>query len=712
MTSPGYFLEHLWLIPLFPLITAALMLFIGRLLPKAGVSVLCVGSVFLSFVHAAGAVLDLLSRDPEQRVFQQILFEWITPGVMPAAGSLVPFIADWGYLLDPLSSVMVLVVTGVGLLIHVYSIGYMAHEGGYYRFFGYMNLFMFSMLTLVLANNLLLLFVGWEGVGLCSYLLIGFYFLKKSASDAGKKAFIVNRVGDTGFLLGIFLIATTFGTVRFTAQGLPEGGVFTGISQALSAMVSHGVLVAGAPILTTIALLLFVGATGKSAQLPLYVWLPDAMEGPTPVSALIHAATMVTAGVYMVTRMNAIYQLTPMAMDVVAVVGALTAIFAATMALVQTDIKKVLAYSTISQLGYMFLALGVGAFAAGIFHLMTHAFFKALLFLGAGSVIHALSGEQDIRKMGGMWNAVPRTSRPFLIATLAIAGIPGFAGFFSKDEILGSTFARSLTTDRYLALWLVGVFTAGLTAFYMFRLLDLTFFGLSRVPHEIEHHIHESPNTMTIPLAILAGLSIVGGWVALPALWGADSPFEKFLEPILKGVVPETSAVHFARHTLFKEYLLMLVSVAVAGLGIYLAYRLYLKFPHLHEKVASRFRRLHNLLLHKYYVDEIYDALFVNRIKDLSAALGLMDAKIIDGVGVNGSAWLTRALSRISMWWDKWVVDGLVNFAGKFTRFLSHPIRMFQTGVFSSYALLILIGLAILLGYYGYHMQVLVRSLR
>ncbi|HTZ31379.1 MAG TPA: NADH-quinone oxidoreductase subunit L [Methylomirabilota bacterium] len=712
MSHPGYFLSHLWLIPLFPLITAALMLLIGRLLPKSAVSFLCVGSVFLSFVHALGAVLQLMSFEPEHRVFQQILFEWITPGIMPAAGSLVPFIADWGYLLDPLSSVMVLVVTGVGFLIHVYSIGYMAHEGGYYRFFGYLNLFMFAMLTLVLANNLLLLFVGWEGVGLCSYLLIGFYFLKKSASDAGKKAFIVNRVGDTGFLLGVFLIAVTFGTIRFTTEGLPEGGVFTGITQSLSAMLSHGTLVAGAPIFTAIALLLFVGATGKSAQIPLYVWLPDAMEGPTPVSALIHAATMVTAGVYMVTRMNAIYQLAPIAMDVVAIVGACTAIFAASMALVQNDIKKVLAYSTISQLGYMFLALGVGAFAAGIFHLMTHAFFKALLFLGAGSVIHALSGEQDIRKMGGLYNSIPRTSRPFLVATLAIAGIPGFAGFFSKDEILGNTFARSMTTDRYLALWIVGVFTAGLTAFYMFRLLNLTFFGLSRVPHELEHHIHESPASMTVPLAILAGLSIVGGWVALPALWGAESPFEKFLEPVLRGVVPETSAVHFAHHTLFKEYVLMMVSVGIAGLGIYLAYRLYLKFPHLHTKVAARFPRLHNLLLHKYYVDEIYDALFVNRIKDLSTAFGLFDAKVIDGVGVNGSAWFTRVLSRISMWWDKWVVDGLVNFVGKFTRFWSHPIRMLQTGVFSSYAIFILIGLAILLGYYGHHMQVLVRNLR
>ena len=417
MTSSNYFLQHLWLIPLFPLISAALIIFFGRLLPKSAVSFFCVGSVFLSFVHAVGAVLALFAFEPGQRVFQQILFEWVSPGPIPAFGSLIPFVADWGYLLDPLSSVMVLVVTGVGFLIHVYSIGYMGHEGGYYRFFGYMNLFMFSMLTLVLANNLLLLFVGWEGVGLCSYLLIGFYFLRKSASDAGKKAFIVNRVGDTGFLLGIFYIAITFGTIRFTSQSLTDPVAFAGINQTLAAMLDQGRLAFGAPVLTAIALLLFIGATGKSAQLPLYVWLPDAMEGPTPVSALIHAATMVTAGVYMVARMNAIYQLAPYAMDLVAVVGALTAIFAATMALAQTDIKKVLAYSTISQLGYMFLALGVGAFSAGIFHLMTHAFFKALLFLGAGSVIHALSGEQDLRKMGGLWNTVPATSRPFLIAT-------------------------------------------------------------------------------------------------------------------------------------------------------------------------------------------------------------------------------------------------------------------------------------------------------
>jgi NADH-quinone oxidoreductase subunit L len=715
MTPSGYFLEHLWLIPLFPLVTAALMLLIGRRLPRSAVSFFCVGSVFLSFVHAAGAVFQLLAVAPENRVYQQILFEWITPGAMPGPGGLVNFVADWGYLLDPLSCVMVLVVTGVGFLIHVYSIGYMGHEGGYYRFFGYMNLFMFSMLTLVLANNLLLLFVGWEGVGLCSYLLIGFYFLKKSAADAGKKAFIVNRIGDTGFLLGIFLIATTFGTVRFTSQMLSDPVAYAGILETLRAMVDQGRLAYGAPILTGIALLLFVGATGKSAQVPLYVWLPDAMEGPTPVSALIHAATMVTAGVYMVARMSAIYQLAPVAMDVVAIVGATTAIFAASMAVAQNDIKKVLAYSTISQLGYMFLALGVGAFSAGIFHLMTHSFFKALLFLGAGSVIHALSGEQDLRKMGGLWNTIPATSRPFLIATLAIAGIPPLAGFFSKDEILGHVFNRhneSLIMDRYLFLWAIGVVTAGITAFYMFRLFFQVFRGRSRVATELEEHIHESPKSMTVPLMILAFLSICGGWFALPVLWGENNTFGTFLEPALRGVKDEIGGVEVGHHTLFKEYLLMMASVGIATLGIWLAYRLYLQYPKLHSKVAAAWPRLHNLLINKYYVDEIYDALFVNRVKDLSTAFGVVDAKLIDGVGVDGAGWLARVISRISMWWDKWVIDGLVNLAGKITNGLSVPVRMFQTGVFSSYAVLILLGLAILLGYYGHHMHMIVRNLR
>src|SRR6266487_2192692 len=394
MTPTGTFLSFLWLIPLFPLATAALMLLVGRRIPKPGVSLLCVGSVGVSFVCALGAVTQLLSAPPENRVVQHILFEWLAPGQMLlSSGQVVPFTADWGYLLDPLSSVMVLVVTGVGFLIHIYSIGYMGHEGGYYRFFGYMNLFMFAMLTLVLANNMLLMFVGWEGVGLCSYLLIGFYFLKKSASDAGKKAFIVNRIGDAGFILGILLTAVTLGTIRFTSQGLPDAADASGILQAVKAAVDAHALAYGTPVLTGIALLLFIGAMGKSAQIPLYVWLPDAMEGPTPVSALIHAATMVTAGVYMVARCHKLFEMAPLSLEIVAWVGGLTALFAASIGLAQTDIKRVLAYSTISQLGYMFVGVGVGAYAAGIFHLMTHACFKALLFLGAGSVIHGLHGE-------------------------------------------------------------------------------------------------------------------------------------------------------------------------------------------------------------------------------------------------------------------------------------------------------------------------------
>jgi NADH-quinone oxidoreductase subunit L len=711
MTSPGYFLSHLWLIPLFPLASAAIMFFFGRRLSKEAVNLFCIGSVFLSFLHGLGAVLKMFSLPANQRIYQQILFEWVTPGAMPTSTGLVYFVADWGYLLDPLSCVMVIVVTFVGFLIHVYSIGYMAHEGGYYRFFGYLNLFMFSMLTLVLANNLLLLFVGWEGVGLCSYLLIGFYFLKKSAADAGKKAFIVNRIGDAGFLLGLLLVAATFGTVRFTSQGLPDPAAFTGILQSLTNMVAQHQLAYGASVFTAIALLLFVGAAGKSAQFPLYVWLPDAMEGPTPVSALIHAATMVTAGVYMVARMSAIYQLAPVAMDVVAIIGASTAIFAATMAVVQTDIKKVLAYSTISQLGLMFLALGVGAFAAGIFHLMTHAFFKALLFLGAGSIIHSLSGEQDIRKMGGLRYTVPATSVPFIIATMAITGVPGLSGFFSKDEILGYAFNRHLMLDRYLGLWAVGIVTAGLTSFYMFRLLFETFYGRSRLPVEMEGHIHESPKSMTVPLMILAFFSIVSGWLALPILWGEESPFERFLEPSLRGVEADTGAITLGRHTLLAEYGLMAASVAFVALGFWLAYKLYLDNPKLHTKLAASWPRLHNLLVHKYYVDEIYNALFVNRIKDLSTALGFFDSKVIDGLGVDGAGWLARVFSRISMWWDRWVVDALVDLLGWFPKFLSMPVRMFQTGVFSTYAVFILIGVAILLGLYGHHVQTFVRTL-
>src|ERR1700684_3807293 len=515
------FLKYIWLIPLLPAFGAATMFFFGRKLQKATVSAVCVGSIVLAFVMACGAVrqYSAWSSTPEHfhQPYQTILYTWLgtDTGHMNYTthdGSAAPLQADAGFLLDPLSSIWLLFVTGVGALIHIYSIGYMAHESGYYRFFGYLNLFMFSMLTLVLANNILEMFVGWEGVGLCSYLLIGFYFHKKSATDAGKKAFIVNRIGDAGFILGVFLMVGTLGTINFTQ-----------IWPAILAGHFHH----GDAALTAIALLLFVGATGKSAQLPLYVWLPDAMEGPTPVSALIHAATMVTAGVYMIARTNAVFSMAPKALAVVAVVGCVTSLFAATIGLLQNDIKKVLAYSTISQLGYMFLACGVGAFTAGVFHLMTHAFFKALLFLGSGSVIHALSGEQDMRKMGALWGKIPTTAKTFVVASIAIAGIPPLAGFFSKDAILGHAFEYSPI------LWLIGFITAGMTAFYMFRLVNMTFFGKSRVDHEVEHHIHESPGSMTVPLMILAGLSIVGGWVGWPEALGGSDRFSKFLEPVM-----------------------------------------------------------------------------------------------------------------------------------------------------------------------------------
>jgi len=687
----SYFLEHLWLIPLFPLGSATLMLLLGRRLPKSAVSFLCVGSVFVSFVYSAGAFLALRNWPAGQPWPQNILFEWVPAGAFhTSGGQLANFVAEFGFLLDPLSAVMMLVVTGVGFLIHVYSIGYMGHEGGYYRFFGYMNLFMFSMLTLVMANNLLLMFVGWEGVGLCSYLLIGFYFLRKSAADAGKKAFIVNRVGDTGFLLGIFLTAATLGTIKFSEFG---------------AALAAGRFEVGAPVITAIALLLFVGATGKSAQIPLYVWLPDAMEGPTPVSALIHAATMVTAGVYMVTRTNAIFQLSPTAMEVVAITGALTAIYAASMGLVQNDIKRVLAYSTISQLGYMFLACGVGAFVAGIFHLMTHAFFKALLFLASGSVIHALSGEQDMRKMGALWSKIPTTARTMFVGTLAIAGIPPLAGFFSKDEILWRAFSSPLGRDTHGLLWLVGAITAGMTAFYMFRLMNMTFFGKSRVEHQVEHHIHESPRSMTGVLVVLAVLSVIGGWVGIaPAIGeyiGVRNYFEHFLEPVIATTGGEVAAASAgAAHYDPMEYLLMLVSVGIALGGIWLARLIYLQREGLAERLAASWSRAHNLVYRKYYMDEIYDALFVNRTKDLASTLSAFDLTVIDGFGVDGSAWLTRFSSRVSIWWDTWIVDGLVNLAGRIVWLFSFPVRMVQTGLVQSYALTIVLGLFLFLAYY------------
>jgi len=674
-----FFLRNIWLIPLFPLAGAATMLLIGRRLSNSGVSWVGVGSVGLSVIFAFGAILQLIARAPAQRVVEIVLFDWVPAGVMHmSSGRVVNFNAQWGMLLDPLSAIMIGVVTGVGFLIHVYSTGYMAHEGGYYRFFGYLNLFMFSMLVLVLGNNLLLLFVGWEGVGLCSYLLIGFYFLRKSASDAGKKAFVVNRIGDTGFVLGLFLLLNAIGTLRFTEIGPAiEAGGFT---------VGNGVM-------TAIALLLFVGATGKSAQIPLYVWLPDAMEGPTPVSALIHAATMVTAGVYMVTRMNVVFQLAPIALAAVATIGAVTAIYAASMGLVQHDIKRVLAYSTVSQLGYMFLALGVGAYTAGIFHLMTHAFFKALLFLGSGSVIHALGGEQDMRKMGALWGKIPKTAWTFMIATITISGIPPLAGFVSKDAILAASFnARPV-------LWGIGFVTAGMTAFYMFRLVFLTFFGESRVPHDAEHHIHESPGSMTWPLIILALLSVIGGWIGWPESLGGSDHFAKFLDPVIARHAEVIAAVPEATQRA-TELGLMVVSVAVALAGILLAWFFYLRKPAIPGALAKKSGGLYELVYNKYYIDQLYDTMFVNRTKDLGTTLGAFDVGVIDGLGVNGAGWAARAGSSLSMVWDKWIIDGSVNLAARIVWIFSYPVRMIQSGRVSNYALLIVLGVLVFLGYY------------
>src|SRR5579863_1246667 len=688
MNPQPYFLDHIWLIPMFPLVTAAVMLFYGRRLSNQIVSWLCSGSVFISFIFSVGAFFQIVAKPSGERIATKILFEWIPAGTYHLLdGRIAKFVADWGFQIDPLSAVMILVVTGVGFLIHVYATGYMAHEGGYYRFFGYLNLFMFAMLMLVLANNLLLLFVGWESVGTCSYLLIGFYFHKKSASDAGKKAFIVNRIGDAGFLLGILLTSALLGTVRFNEIG-----------PALAA----GHFNVGDPRITAIALLFFVGATGKSAQIPLYVWLPDAMEGPTPVSALIHAATMVTAGVYMVTRTNAIYQLAPSAMAVVAVIGAITALFAASMGVVQNDIKKVLAYSTISQLGYMFLACGVGAFTAGIFHLMTHAFFKGLLFLAAGSVIHALSGEQDMQKMGALSKKIPVTYRTMLVATLAIAGIFPFAGFMSKDLILGKAY------EHDALLWVIGYFTAGMTAFYMFRLVFLTFHGKSRVDHEVEHHIDESPTAMLIPLVILAVLSIAGGWISWPEILGGNSRFVHFLEPVI--AMPHEARMEPATgpSSRLGEIQLMMLSEGLVVLGILFAWYLYIKRTDLPQKIATSLGGFYRAVYHKYYVDEIYDAMFVNRAKDLGLALGAFDTNVIDGLGVNGAGWLTRAISRLSMWWDTWIVDGSVRLGSRIVWLFSYPVRMIQDGLVQSYMLLIVIGLIGFLAYY-FHLYSAIR---
>src|SRR5882724_3965878 len=606
-------LNYLWIIPALPLLGSAINGLFGAKWPNKLVNTVAIGSTGLSFLAALEAVREFTQLAPENIPWVQQYFTWIIAG---------DFRAGFDLQIDHLTVVMLLVVTGVGWLIHIYSTGYMAHESGYYRFFSYLNLFMFFMLILVLAANYVLLFVGWEGVGLCSYLLIGFYFLRKSAADAGKKAFIVNRIGDFGFMLGMFLLFRSFGSLDFqtvfdkvTAQQVPQEawGVFG--------------------TFTVACLLLFMGACGKSAQLPLYVWLPDAMEGPTPVSALIHAATMVTAGVYVVARSHILFTHSETAMVVVATIGCATAFFAATIGLVQTDIKRVLAYSTVSQLGYMFLGCGVGAFGAGIFHLMTHAFFKALLFLAAGSVIHAMGGEQDMRHMGGLSKKIKVTYWTMLIATLAITGFPPFAGFFSKDSILGAAFQIPGGHPLYA----LGLLTALLTSFYMFRLIFLTFHGKQRYD-EHHVHVHESPWNMLGPLVTLAVLSVIGGWMAAPSFWGGTDHFAAFLSPVFGATHEAEGALsEAAAHSL--ELTLAVVAVIAATIGLLTAFWLYLRQPGKPEQIAKSLKGVYTTLYNKYYVDELYGAAIVKPLLALSTNVlwKIIDVEAIDGT-VNGIA--------------------------------------------------------------------------
>jgi NADH-quinone oxidoreductase subunit L len=679
----------LWIIPALPLAAVALNLLFGDTLGKKGTAWLACGSVGLAFLAAVRAVATLAGHPVEERQIVETAWTWMQVG---------DFRADVAFLLDPLSSIMVLVVTGVGFLIHVYSTGYMAEDPSFRRFFLYLNLFMFAMLTLVLADNFLLMFVGWEGVGLCSYLLIGFWYEKQSATDAGKKAFIVNRIGDFGFILGLmFLIAWT-GSANFERVFTAAPHLFGPGSPTLGAAFTSLFAGHGLPVITVATLLLFLGATGKSAQIPLFTWLPDAMEGPTPVSALIHAATMVTAGVYMVARSHVLFQLSPASMEVVAVIGAGTALMAATIGLAQNDIKRVLAYSTVSQLGYMFFACGVGAFGAGIFHVMTHAFFKALLFLGAGSVIYGMHHEQDMRRMGGLAGRMPVTHGTMLVATIAIAGIPPFAGFWSKDQILAEAYASG-----HYGIWLAGVLGAVMTAFYMFRLYILTFRGAPRFeehgadalhaahvaaehaahahgahdPHAADHGhdahhggpVKESPASMTLPLAVLAVLSVIGGLIGVGKPFiEAESMIARWLEPVMEG-----GAAHVPVHEMSPatEWGLMALSVAVAAFGIAMAFQAYLRQPAIATNLQQRFSGLHRTLLNKYWVDEFYDAIAVSPVHRASVAL-----------------W---------RFWDEKIVDGTVNGVGYAFEGVSSILKLFQTGYVGTYALWVALGVLALI---------------
>jgi NADH-quinone oxidoreductase subunit L len=665
---------HLWLIPVLPLAGAAINGFLGKKSSRTAVSTV---GLFFSGAAFAWALLVAARFSSLSLPYQEFVAHWIRSG---------PFSVDFALYLDQLSLVMLLVVTGVGFLIHIYSVGYMWDDPSYYRFFAYLNLFMFFMLTLILANNYLMMFIGWEGVGLASYLLIGFWFTKDSAASAGKKAFIVNRVGDFGFLIGIFLLVQHFGTLNFVQ-----------VFEQVRPIPAEN---AGAGLLTAIGLLLMVGACGKSAQIPLYIWLPDAMEGPTPVSALIHAATMVTAGVYMVSRSHMIFERAPMALTVVAIIGTLTALFAATIGITQTDIKKVLAYSTVSQLGYMFLACGVGAFSAGIFHLMTHAFFKGLLFLAAGSVIHAVGGEQDMRKMGGLRTKIPWTFWTMTAGTLAIAGIPGLAGFFSKDAILWRAYQASWVY------WLVGLITAFITSFYMFRLWFMTFFGEYRGAAEPDHGhsshsavdshgghghggVHESPMVMVVPLVILGFLAVVGGYVGVPGSLGGNNRFDQFLSPVFHNTAPENAGEAqvgekgASKHQTegpepkseaSTELLFTGISVLAAFGGLGLAWLLYYRNPRLPEKISASMAGLYQTVSHKYYVDELYAAVIVKPLVSGSARI------LWQGV-------------------DRKVIDDSVNDLADGARHLSDNARQMQSGNLRSYAGWIAAGAAVVIAY-------------
>ena len=691
--------DLIWLIPVLPLVGAIVN---GLVVNRLGLGKKLAHSVALLGAGSAwllgwGAIAQWLLDSHGHGAHVVKVFDWIQGGSLPLLdGGHAPLAIAASFQLDALSAVMVGFVTFVGFLIHLYSVGYMHGEPdrAYSRYFAYLNLFMFAMLTLVLGSNLPVLFVGWEGVGLCSYLLIGFYFEQDWCAAAGKKAFIVNRIGDFGFLLAIFFTFGHFGTLEFTR---------------LFALLSSGHADHLASAATVIGILLFVGACGKSAQLPLYVWLPDAMAGPTPVSALIHAATMVTAGVYMVARCNFFYQLSGTAMLVVAVVGGLTAVFAATIGLAQNDIKKVLAYSTVSQLGYMFLAAGVGAYVIAIFHVVTHAFFKACLFLGSGSVIHACGGEQDMRKMGGLKKYMPKTYWTFWIATLAIAGIPPLAGFVSKDAILAKAFEAGLTDlnghgSIYFALWLLGLGAAALTAFYMFRLVYMTFEGSFRGGEEAEHHLHESPWTMTLPLQVLAFLSLVGGMLlGFPgALIGRPHwhLLERFVSPLVLVVGGHGEHAGHAEHAvgLGLELGLMALSVAVAATGILLARRFYKSDPEWRRPraLAERFAFVHRMLLDKYWVDELYDATVIRGTVGSARLLWEADARVVDGA-VNGARHLTVGSSFVSGIFDLRVVDGLVNLVAKVYDVASHQFRRLQVGFAQGYAMVMVFGAAVLL---------------